>query len=282
MELAAYAVALGGTLLATQVAGQEKWERLGDIGPMPEATETGMLSMDGWQMYWASYGQGDPVLLIHGGLAHADVWGPIVDDLDDDHRIIVADSRGHGRSSWDGGPMHYRDMVTDYVALIDALDLGPVALVGWSDGGIIGLEMALSHPDRLTGVYALGANATVDGVNHDGMTSPIFGEAFAWGAAEYTRLSPHPEQFEAFTGAMAKMWGSEPALNDRDLASISLPVTIAAGDEEEAVWEAHSIHMAEAIPGAKLDLIAETSHFAPLQDPGAVTSSIRRFLMRVQ
>ena len=116
---------------------------------MPAPVATGMADVNGIKMHYATFGAGDPVLLIHGGLGHADLWSAQVADLMKDHLVIVADSRGHGRSSRTADPFGYDLMSSDFVALLDFLKIDKVDLVGWSDGGIIGLDIAMTNPERL-------------------------------------------------------------------------------------------------------------------------------------
>lgn len=125
-------------------------------------------------MYYATYGAGDPVLLIHGGLGHGDVWASQVIDLSKDHLVIVADSRGHGRSTRTEEPFGYDLMASDYLALLDYLKIDKVDLVGWSDGGIIGLDIAMSHPERLDHLFAHAANITTDGVDPSVAEDTVF------------------------------------------------------------------------------------------------------------
>ena len=116
----------------------ERWQRLPEAPAMPVSKVAGYAPVNGIHMYYAVYGAGDPVLLIHGGLGHADLWAYQVKDLMKDHTVIVADSRGHGRSSRNAEAYSYELMASDYLALLDYLKFDKVALVGWSDGGIIG------------------------------------------------------------------------------------------------------------------------------------------------
>jgi len=92
-----------------------------------------------------------------------DTWGNQVPVLAKAHEVIVADSRGHGRSTRSGKPFGYKLMADDYLALLDHLKIDKVALVGWSDGGIIGLDIAMRHPERIIKLWAFGANAAVTG-----------------------------------------------------------------------------------------------------------------------
>lgn len=152
----------------------ERWEQLPDPAPMPTAVKSGAAPVNGIKMYYAVYGSGSPVLLIHGGLGYSDVWGAQVADLAKDHMVIVADSRGHGRSTRNADPFSYDLMSSDYLALLDYLKVDKTALVGWSDGGIIGIDIAMHHPERLTKVFAQAANTKVDGVKADVMQNKTF------------------------------------------------------------------------------------------------------------
>jgi pimeloyl-ACP methyl ester carboxylesterase len=106
------------------------------------------------------YGEGEPVLLIHGGLGHADMWAFPVPALAEKHKVIVAVRRGHGRSTRSDQPYAYALMAADYLALLDDLKIDKAAVVGWSDGAIIGLDIAVSHPERPSRLFAFGANYT--------------------------------------------------------------------------------------------------------------------------
>ncbi len=135
-----------------------------------------MAEVNDIKMYYAEYGEGDPILFIHGGLGNAEVWGHQVADFAKDHLVIVADSRGHGRSTRSQQPFGYDLMTSDYVALLDYLKIDKVTLVGWSDGGIIGIDMAMKHPEKLTRVIAQAANVTTDGVKADFMDNKTFND----------------------------------------------------------------------------------------------------------
>jgi pimeloyl-ACP methyl ester carboxylesterase len=109
---------------------------------------SGMAPVDDIQMYYAIYGEGDPVLLIHGGLGNADEFGFQVTALAENHEVIVADGRGRGRSTSSDKPYSLARMADDYLALVDHLGIDKVAVVGCSDGAVIGLDIAIRHPER--------------------------------------------------------------------------------------------------------------------------------------
>ena len=256
----------------------ERWQRLPEAPAMPVSKVAGYAPVNGIHMYYAVYGAGDPVLLIHGGLGHADLWASQVRDLMKDHTVIVADSRGHGRSSRNAEAYSYDLMASDYLALLDYLKVDKVALVGWSDGGIIGLDIAMKHPERLSKLFAHAANVTVDGLDPKVMESKLFNTYIAEMGADYQKLSKTPGEFDAFVEQIGHMWATQPAWSDAELAKITVPTAIVLGDHDEAITRAHTEHMAEVIPGAQLVILKDASHFAMLQDPAGYTKAVRDFI----
>lgn len=245
---------------------------------MPAPAATGMAPVNGIEMYYATYGAGDPVLLVHGGLGHADIWAFQVADLMKDHLVIVADSRGHGRSTRTAEPFGYDLMSSDYLALLDFLKIEKVDLVGWSDGGIIGLDIAMSHPERLDHLFAQAANITTDGVDPAVATNAVFGDYIGWMGQDYATKSPTPDQFDAFVGQISEMWATQPNWTDAQVAAITVPTAVVAGEYDEAILRAHTEKIASLIPGSSLVILPTTSHFAMLQAPEEYTAAVRALI----
>lgn len=262
-------------MMTASAQSAEHWAELPAFPPMPAPKASGMADVNDIKMYYAEYGEGDPILFIHGGLGNADVWGYQIADFAKDHLVIVADSRGHGRSTRSQQPFGYDLMTSDYVALLDYLKIGKVTLVGWSDGGIIGIDMAMKHPEKLTRVIAQAANVTTDGVKADVMSNKTFSEYINVAGEYYKKLSPTPNEYEAFVNQISEMWATQPAWTEADLGKITMPVTLAIGDHDEAVKLDHTETMAKEIPGAKLVILKDASHFAMLQDPEGYDAMIR-------
>ncbi|MBY5403386.1 alpha/beta hydrolase [Rhizobium sp. WSM1274] len=262
-------------LAAAGAQSAERWAELPAFPSMPVAKTSGMADVNDIKMYYAEYGEGEPILFIHGGLGNADVWGHQVADFARDHRVIVADSRGHGRSTRSQQPFGYDLMTSDYVALLDYLKIDKVTLVGWSDGGIIGIDMAMKHPEKLTRVIAQAANVTTDGVKADVLNNKTFNDYINVAGEYYRKLSPTPNEYDAFVTQISEMWATQPAWTAADLGKISVPVTLAIGDHDEAVKLDHTEMMAKVIPGAKLVILKDASHFAMLQDPMGYDAMIR-------
>ena len=272
------AAALVTAITVSSAFAAERWAELPAPPAMPVSNVAGYAPVNGIHMYYAVYGTGDPVLLIHGGLGHADIWASQVKDLMKDHTVIVGDSRGHGRSSRNADPYSYELMASDYLALLDYLKVDKVALIGWSDGGIIGLDIAMKHPERLSKLFAHAANATIDGLRPDVMESKTFNAYIERCGEDYKKLSKTPDQYDAFVEQISHMWATQPVYGDADLAKISVPTAIVLGDHDEAITRAHTDHLAKVIPGAEEIILTDASHFAMLQDPAGYDKAVRDFL----
>ncbi|MBV9331462.1 MAG: alpha/beta hydrolase, partial [Alphaproteobacteria bacterium] len=140
-------------------------------------------------------------------------------------------------------------------------------------------DLAIHHPERLTGVFAFAANSNPSGVK-DVNKSPVFTAFIARARKEYALLSPTPKGYDAFLKQIEKMWASQPFL-DAQLANIRVPVEIADADHDEAIKRENTLFMADHIPNATLLIIPGTSHFAFLQDPSAFTAAVEDFLAQL-
>lgn len=257
---------------------QNPWERLPDTPALPKPDRSGTVPVNGVRVWYAAFGHGSPVILLHGGLGNSNYWGFQVPVLAQHFEVIVMDSRGHGRSTWDGKPITYHLMASNVIALMDKLHIPKAAIVGWSDGAIIGLDIAIHHPDRLTRLFAFGANSNVAGVMDPG-SSPTFSTYIARTHEEYAKLTPAPASFNAFHDALNKMWNSEPDFTDAQLRGISMPTWIVDGDRDELIKRADTDRMARLIPGAGELIMPRVSHFAVLQDPKLFNETLLHFLL---
>ncbi len=269
--------------MAGPALAQDRWMSVPEAAAMPAPASAGTAEVNGIGMHYATFGAAvegrEPVLLIHGGLGHADLWAAQVADLMKDHLVIVADSRGHGRSSRNADPYGYDLMASDYLALLDSLGIAKVDLVGWSDGGIIGLDIAMTHPERLDRLFAHAANITVDGVNPAVGTDAVFGAYITRMGVDYAKMSPTPDDFEPFVAQISEMWATQPNWTDAQVAAITVPVAIVVGEHDEAILPEHTAKIAGLIPGAELVILPGVSHFAMLQAPGEYTAAVRTFIV---
>jgi pimeloyl-ACP methyl ester carboxylesterase len=253
------------------------WQTLPPTPP-PVAEHTGHAKVNGISLYYATIGQGSPVVLLHGGLANSDYWGHQVAALAPHHLVILVDSRGHGRSTRDARPYGYDLMADDVDALLDTLHIGKTDVVGWSDGAILGLDLAIRHPDRVGRIFAFAANTVTSGVQEGVEKNPTFARYIERAGHEYARQSATPKEYDAFVAQISKMWETEPNWTDAQLKSIRSPVWIVDGDHDEAIKREHTEYIAATIPGAGLLILPNVSHFAFLQDPALFNTALLHFL----
>lgn len=273
---------LAATLAIAPVAAVERWETLPyALSPSSAPAQKGVADVNGAKIHYEVYGKsGDPILLIHGGAGNTEIWGNEINAWLKTNRVIVADTRGHGASTAGDVPFSYHQFAEDYIGLLDFLEIDKTALVGWSDGGIIGIDIAINHPERLTKLVALAANVTTDGVLPTVEDDAIFAKYLERAAGEYERLSPTGASFDAYLEQITKLWATEPNYSDEQLANITTPTLILIGDHDQAISQAHTAHIAEAIPGAELVVLENVSHFAFLQDPAGFNKVVGDFLTK--
>lgn len=245
---------------------------------MPSPDADGSVSVNGVDLYYGEYGKGPPVLLLHGGLGNSDYFANQVPALAAHFRVIVVDTRGHGRSTRSDRPYSYELLADDVLGLMDKLQIGKASIVGWSDGGIVGLHIAIHHPERLAKLFAFGANYSPAGLRPEVDKNPAFRAYIERSAENYKRLSKTPNGFGDLTEAVGRMWRAEPNFTDGQLRSIALPVMIADGENDEAIKREHTEALAAHIPGARLLLLPGVTHFAMWQKPDEFNRSVLEFL----
>jgi pimeloyl-ACP methyl ester carboxylesterase len=169
-------------------------------------------------------------------------------------------------------------MADDVVGLLDTLHIRRADVVGWSDGAILGLDLAIRHPDRVGKIFAFAANTVTSGVQEGVEKNSTFARYIERAGHEYARLSATPKQYDEFVAQISKMWDTEPNWTDAQLQSIKTPVLVVDGDHDEAIKRAHTEYIAATIPGAGLLILPNVSHFAFLQDPVLFNDALLHFL----
>jgi pimeloyl-ACP methyl ester carboxylesterase len=265
------------TVCATAANASPQWLTLPPMPSLPKADESGYAPVNGIKIWYAEFGSGAPVILLHGGLANSNYWGKLIPALSPHYRVIVMDSRGHGRSTRNAQPYGYDLMASDVLGLMDHLKIEKAAIVGWSDGAILGLDIAIHHPERLTKLFAFGANSDPSGVK-DVEHAANFAAYIVRARKEYESQSPTPREYDSFVAEIEKMWAVQPNFTAAQLASITVPTWIVDGDHEEAIKRENTLYMADHIPNASLLLQPGVSHFSFLQDPEQFNRDVLHFL----
>jgi pimeloyl-ACP methyl ester carboxylesterase len=250
--------------------------------PLPVAQDQGYVDHDGARIWYATYGSGSPVILLHGGLGHSGNWGYQVPALvENAYRAVVIDSRGHGRSTRDERPYSYELMASDVLAVMDTLRMEQAALVGWSDGACTALILASQAPMRVAGVFFFACNMDPSGAKQITEMTPILRRCINRHMQDYARLSATPDQFDEFSDAVSLMQRTQPNYSAQELAQIGVPVAIVQSEHDEFIKREHADYLARSIPGAEFVYLPGVSHFAPLQRPELFNAAMLAFLGKV-
>jgi pimeloyl-ACP methyl ester carboxylesterase len=250
--------------------------------PLPATEDQGYIEHDGARIWYAAYGSGSPVMLLHGGLGHSGNWGYQVPALvESGYRAIVIDSRGHGRSTRDDRPYSYELMASDVSAVMDTLRLEKAALVGWSDGACTALILASRIPSRVSGVLFFACNMDPSGTKEFVLT-PLVERCFSRHVKDYAQFSSTPDRFGEFSEAVGLMQRTQPDYSAEDLAQIRVPVAIVHSEHDEFIKREHAEYLADTIPDAEFIYLPGVSHFAPLQRPEQFNSAMLAFLGKLR
>lgn len=245
------------------------WKTLPEVPVLPKADQSGLVPVNNVSLYFGLFNKEgkEPVILLHGAFVSSDIWGFEVPLLMKTHQVIVVDSRGHGRSTMVTQPFTYDLMAEDVLQLMDHLKIKKASIVGWSDGGIIGMILAIRHPERINKLFTFGANYDLSGYQTEAPDSAMSAKFMSRAQENYRRLSPTPENFTGLKKALGKMYDTEPNLKPAQLKTIQSPTVIAYGQYEQFIKPEHFQELARLIPGAKLVMIPNVGHGGPLQDP---------------
>lgn len=222
-------------------------------------------------------GSGPPLLLLHGGLSNSDeLLNSIGRGLSESYRVVAFDRRGHGYTADTDAAFHYAGMAAETIGVLEKVVGGAAHVVGWSDGGIVALLVALQRPDLVRKMVVIGTNFHYDGMMPLEMDpdSPMAREL----GRAYIERSPDGAGHldEVFSKSFA-MFSAEPTLTAADVARISSPVLVVSGDDD-LVSLPHTVALYEALPEGQLAVVPGASHALPLEQPDAVNAHILKFL----
>ena len=242
------------------------------------------LDVAGVHTYYEVSGVGDPVVLLHGGMATAETFDAQVAELSRHYRVYVAERRGHGRTPDVPGPLTYDIMADDNAAFLCALDLAPAHLVGWSDGAAVGLLTAWRYPELVRKLVYIGQNVTRDGLRpkYQAMSELSVEQLPPMLAEMYAAVSPDgPEHFKVVFDRLRSSLTSDLPLPMERLGEVLTPTLVMMGDDDiPSVEHAAAIH--NRLADAQLAIVPGTSHALPMEKPDLVNRLILDFLADAQ
>jgi pimeloyl-ACP methyl ester carboxylesterase len=239
----------------------------------------------GTRIYWEEFGTPDapPVIVLHAGLTSIAFMGGQIETLAESYRVLAIDSRGHGKSSSTAPIPTYEMMTDDVVAVMDDRRIARADVVGWSDGGNIGLDLARRYPDRVRRLVAIGANHTPPPDGQDAQMTKEFKEAkpdasmFYPLRYLYQKNSPTPDKWPEFFERERAMVFAGPNWSLAELGAIRAPVLLLNG-EHDLVLLPYATEMKNAISGARLEIVPGEGHELPLANPAKANPIILAFL----
>lgn len=233
------------------------------------------VTVNGVKLYYEEYGEGEPLLLIHGNDGSIKSMGNQIDYFKSKYRVIVADSRGHGKSEFNTDSLTYNLMATDLDALVDHLKLKSINVVGWSDGGIIGLIMGIEQRSDINKIVVMGANLR-PGSTAVHSWAPNSMKVLETQALEMIKKEDTTEDWKKELQTINLLL-YQPNISHEDLQKIEASVLVIAGDRD-VVKNKHTVEIFENIPSAHLSIMPGATHFAPASNPELFNGIVNKFL----
>jgi len=235
-------------------------------------------SLNGLKMYYEIHGKGPALLLLHPGMGAIPVWTSSIDYFSKSYQVIALEQMGHGRTADNPNrQMNYHDMAEDTAELLHQLKIESVYIVGFSDGGIVGLDLAINHPKLVKKLAVSGVNRRPY-VPKPGETTPTPPpELMKYIRDLYVRLSPDgPEHFPVVLARTELMQNTQPNFNDTQLAGITSQTLIIAGDHD-LISPEDTVEIWRAVPGAQLWIAPNSDHGLPLAKPELFNPTVDAF-----
>ena len=254
------------------------------------------VQVNGLRMYYESYGEGIPVILLHGGLETCRMWALVVPTLSRYYRVITPDSRGHGRTDPSVEPVTYPLMVEDFVHFIQMLGLDKPFVAGYSDGGQIAKHMAINHPGLARG-YMIGGVFNSMTAEWRGLMQGMLGfegpgmvdiERVAQQNPEVVRdlqekhgVFHEDDYWKTLLIQSSQRWWSPVELTQADFAKITDPTLFWCGDRDVFCPPEQSLEMYRMVKGAELAVVPNADHFAMMQQIDIANMILLNFMKRV-
>jgi Predicted hydrolases or acyltransferases (alpha/beta hydrolase superfamily) len=212
----------------------------------------------GFKMYCEVYGKGQPLLLIHGNSGSINNFIYQIPYFSKKYKVIIADSRAQGKSRDNGDSLTYEMMADDYAALLDAMKIDSAYVIGWSDGGINGLLLAIRHPEKVKKLAITGANLVPD-------TTAVPQSIWDMVIPTLTELRNKPDRTEAENNTLKlyRLLAEQPHISTGELQTIQSPTLVIGGDHD-VIKEEHTMLIYKHIPKGYLWILPASGHSTPI------------------
>ena len=227
----------------------------------------------GFKMYYETYGKGEPLLIIHGNGGSINNFSNQIPYFSKNYQVILADSRAQGKSIDPRDSLSYEMMTDDLNGLLDHLHLKSCYVIGWSDGGINGLLLAIRHPDKVKKLAITGANLTPD-------ESAVDPYIYKWAKSLNDSIKKLPLTKEVKTNRkLFNLLANEPHISVKDLQKIQCPVLVIGGDHDVIRTE-HTTLIANSIPKSYLWILPNSGHSTPIVYKDLFNETVNDFFVK--
>jgi len=220
-------------------------------------------NVNGIKLYYEIYGEGHPLVVLHGNGGSIKDAAPQLPDLIKKYKVIAVDSRAQGKSTDTDAPLNYDIMADDISALLDELKIDSAFVWGQSDGAILGLLMAMNHPTKVSKLLAFGANIQPDSL-----------AVFNWGIAVFKKTIN--ESSNEKKEKLMRLMLDYPNIPYSDLSKISIPVLVMAGDRD-IIRPEHTLKIFQSIPKSQLCIIPGSTHAASIEQKDLFLELLHNF-----
>lgn len=236
----------------------------------------------GLRTYYEISGEGEPLLLLHGGFCPAETFDGLTPLLAETYRVYVPERRGHGRTPDVDGPITFENMAEDTIAFMHALEIASAHLVGWSDGAVVALHVAFLRPDLVRRLVLIGTAVNLDGLAPEAREQLVSGlppEILPPFLRElYANVSPDgPDHFDVVFEKLTATWKVEPSFELSELEKLSMPTLVMLGDRDLVTVE-HAAAVRRTIPDAQLAVVPGADHGFPMEAPELASRPVLGFL----
>jgi pimeloyl-ACP methyl ester carboxylesterase len=237
----------------------------------------GYVDLPSVRTWYDERGEGEPLVLLHGGVVDSRFFAGNIDALADHFHVFTPDRRGHGHTPDVEGPITYEAMAQDTIEFIEAVVGGPTDVVGHSDGAVAALLVALRRPDLVRRLVLISGDfhhdGLVPGAEHIDVDEVVEG----FGAA-YGEVSPDGEEhLRVVAEKLAEMALREPTMTPADLSGVSARTLVMASDDDIMTQE-HTLALYRGIANSELAIVPGTSHFLIQEKPALCTTIVVDFL----
>lgn len=245
-----------------------------------------LASINGIDLYHEVHGTGRPLVVLHGGVMTAEsCFGAMIPRLAEAHQVVAVDLQGHGHTADTDRPVSLAGLAADVVGLLDHLGIEETDAFGFSLGGLVSIEMAVTHPMRVGRLVVASGHIRADGYHpeiHDpAQTSPLLptAEDFEAMRVAYEAVAPDPSGFLPFLERLQPVVSAFEGWSDASIRGISGPTLLIVGDRDFVRLE-HAAQMLELFPDAQLAVLPGTTHMQVIRRTDALLALVEPFLER--